>query len=118
MFALMQLRSKYPYPWQRGRSCVQSIRYFVPFSGRKIRGVNIEPGEGFDEMKAFEENKKKIMEDDKMLQSKIANMRNELQEILAALTEVNLVSQEGTGLNPLSKLLPVQLIMRGKCFCF
>lgn len=79
-------------------------------------GVTIDSGQGYEETKEMEKERKRVMEEDKLLQSKIATLRRELQQILATIGDVNLVTSENRGgLNPLRKLLPVQLIMRGKC---
>jgi hypothetical protein len=69
-------------------------------------------------MMEMEQERKRIMEEDKLLQSKIATLRRELQQFLVTIGDVNLVTSENRGgLNPLRKLLPVQLFMRGKGGC-
>jgi len=118
MLALMSRRSKHPSPWLQTKSFSHHLRKSTPLiQSIKSKGVKIVPGEGYTTMKEMEEERKRVMEEDKMLQSKIATVRSELQHILAAISEVDLVTNEnGGGLNPLKKLLPVQLLLRGKYF--
>jgi len=116
MLILMSRRSNHPSPWYRSRSFFFYLRCFLPFlPAADSRGVHIDAGEGVKEQREMEEKRKKTMEEDKMLQSKIATVRRELQQMLAAVNQVNLVTSERNGLHPLSRLLPVQLILRGMC---
>jgi len=116
LMILMSRQSNHPSPWHKSRSFTAHIADQVPFLATKSEhGVSIERDQGYDEMMEMETERKRIMEEDKLLQSKIATIRRELQQILATLSDVNLVTSENRGgLNPLRKLLPVQLILRGK----
>jgi hypothetical protein len=118
MLILMSRSSKHPSPWLQTKSFSHHLRKLTPLiPSAKSEGVKIVPGEGYTTMKGMEEERKRVREEDKMLQSKIASVRSELQQILAAISQVDLVTNEnGGGLNPLRKLLPVQLLLRGKYF--
>lgn len=109
---LMVRQRNHPSPWHKARSIDP-----IPFVPRKTPfGETIDSGQGYEEMKRMEEERKRVMEEDKLLQSKIATLRRELQQFLATISDVNLVTSENRGgLNPLRKLLPVQLVMKGKC---
>jgi hypothetical protein len=101
----------HPSPWHKAPSIDP-----MPFlsSRKRVCGETIDRGQGYEEMQEMENERKRVMEEDKLLQSKIATLRRELQQILATISDVNLVTSENRGgLNPLRKLLPVQLIMRG-----
>jgi len=118
MLFLMCRQNRDPYPWSQTGSFSHHLKSFVPYlPTERSHGESIYEGQGFKEKQEQDEERKKIMEEDKMLHSKIARVRRELEQILAAVSEVNLDTYEGVGgLNPLSRLLPVQLILRGALF--
>ncbi len=116
MIVLMLRRRGHPSPWYRSKSFFHHLRSFTPFlRSPRTKGVSIERYEGFKAKVEMEELRKKTIEEDKMLQSRIAAFRTELQEMLSALSEIHLdTTPEGRRFNPLSRLLPLQLLLRGE----
>ncbi len=116
MMIILMLRKRFhPSPWHRSNSFFYHLKSFLPFaSSCRRKGVTIDPFQGYQAKVEMDEWRKNKIADDKLLQSKIAKVREELQQMLSALSEINLDTHERTGgINPLSRLLPVQLILRG-----
>ncbi len=115
---LMSRSSRDPYPWSKTDSFCHHLRGILPFlSSEKSPGESIVEGQGFKEKQDQDAERKKIIEEDKMIHSKIAALRRELEQIIVAVGEVNLDTNERSGgLNPFSRLLPIQLILRGEFF--
>ena len=115
----MNRRRNHPCPWYRSMSYLDYAKFFLPFLiSKEPKGVTIRVGEGFEEKERMEADRKKQMEEDKLLQEKIARVRRELNEILVTISDASLKASEDRAIksfNPLSKLLPIQLILRGTC---
>lgn len=116
MSVLMIRQNRNPSPWFRKKAFSHHLYEFVPLRPGGIdNGRTIEAHEGFEENKKLNEERKQLMEDDKMLQSKIAALRRELQQIFESVSDVSLDTYDNVGsLNLMSKLLPIQLILRGE----
>ena len=115
MLVNMNRRKNHPCPWYQSRAFRDYLKLFLPFyESIEPKGVTIEPGEGFEEKERMEARRKQQMEDDKLLQAKIAKVREELNEILVSVSDSNLQTENQSAFNPLSKLLPVQLVLRGR----
>jgi len=114
MFVLTCEQHRHPSPWYRGKSFSHHLRRFISSELITSKGESIDVNEGFKEMKEMEKERQKIAEEDNMLQAQISAVKRELQQILAAVSSVVTIrtNEDVGGLNPLSKLLPVQLIMR------
>jgi hypothetical protein len=113
MYLQMNRRSNNPSPWHRSHSFWYHMMQILPlFSVFPKQGITIEMGEGYDEMIEQEKERQKILEEDKILQAKISSVRQELNSILSALSDFSLQTTEmANAFNPLSKLLPVQLLL-------
>jgi len=118
MIILMSRKRFHPSPWHRSNSFFHHLKSILPFaSSSRRKGVTIDPYQGHKAKVEMDEWRKNKIVDDKLLQSKITKVREELQQMLSALSEINLDTHERTGgLNPLSRLLPVQLILRDIIF--
>lgn len=113
MYLQMNRRSRNPSPWHRSHSFWFHLTRILPFfSWTQKQGITIEKGEGYDEMLEREKQRQKTLEEDKLLQAKISSVRQELNSILAALSDFSLQTTEmANAFNPLSKLLPLQLLL-------
>lgn len=109
-------RSNYPAPMYQSKSFFYYVRSVFPFFRQETRvGVNIDAYEGHLEEQSMIRRKKKRMKENQRLKNQIAHVRGEMQKIVAALTDLSIhTSEVGANINPLSKLLPVQLLLRGK----
>ncbi len=109
-------RSNYPAPIHRSKSYLHHLSCFLPKSlQRACPGVEINASEGQVEVEVMRRRKKKRMENNQRLKSQIAHVRREMQKILAALSDWSMdTNDNGVNYNPLSKLLPIQLLLRGK----
>ena len=120
MLTLMSRHHADPYPWSKKSSFSHHLKNCLPLprfikGSSSGKGETIDEGQGFQERKECDERRRKIMEEDKKLNSKINNMKRDLEAILLAVSEVNLDTSDRVGLNPLSRLLPIQLMLRGEC---
>lgn len=99
----------------RSKSFLYHLRSLLPRPLRKTNdGEEIDAFEGHLEEQIMKRIKKKRMEKNQRLKSQIAHVRNEMQKILVALTDLSMdTSEGGVNYNPLSRLLPVQLVLRG-----
>ena len=115
MLVQMSRRKNDPSPWFRCKSfmtCIATL--LLPFIDNN-HGTTIEVGDGFHEKIKGEENKRKKIEEDKRLQENIAAVRRELQQILSSFGDFSLqTNEDGASLNPLKRLLPIQLLLKGK----
>ena len=116
LLAVSNRRSNFPAPIHRSKSFLYHFNSFFPQSGQnKLSGLNIKAGEGYAEMKAMEEKRKNDLEANKELKKRIAQVRREMQQILDVLSTLNLDTTEGgVTYNPLSRLLPIQLLLKGE----
>lgn len=114
MLILMCHQNRHPSPWHRTKSFAHHLgRHTFSGSFGKAEGETIHAKQGFEETKEMHEARKKIMEENKMLKSQIAAVRRELKKLLSAVSDVHIKTcEDGSALNPLGKLLPVQLILR------
>mmetsp|Transcript_19961 Transcript_19961/g.22835 ORF Transcript_19961/g.22835 Transcript_19961/m.22835 type:complete len:1095 (+) Transcript_19961:84-3368(+) len=114
MFVLICEQHRHPSPWYKGKSFSYHLRRFISSEFMTSQGESVDVNEGFKEMEAMEKEQQKIMEEDKILQAQISAVKRDLQQILAAVSSVVTIrtNEDVGGLNPLNKLLPVQLIMR------
>jgi hypothetical protein len=113
MYLQMNRRSNHPSPWHRSHSFWHHLMQLLPFfSLNQKPGITIEKDEGHVEMLEREKERQKTLEEDKLLQAKISSVRQELNSILAALSDFSLQTTEmANAFNPLSKLLPLQLLL-------
>ena len=116
MLVQMNHRKNDPSPWYRCKTFNKWFpTAFLPFYNNSD-GININAGDGIRERLEIEKEKLRRIEEDKLLQEKIAAVRSELQQILSSLGDFSLhTSDDGVSLNPLKRLLPIQLILKGKC---
>jgi hypothetical protein len=115
MLIQMNRRKNEPSPWFRCKPFTTCITTALLRFEDNTHGTNIDSGDGIHEKIKNEENKKKKIEEDKRLQENIAAVRRELQQILSSLGDLSLhTNEDGASLNPLKRLLPVQLLLKGK----
>ncbi len=117
LLAISGNRSDYPAPLYRSKSFLYYMsKMLLPSNLQKYRnGENIGRFEGLN--KAEEMKKKKLdrKEANKKFRAQIAHVRREMQLFLASLSDLSLhTSEDGFKYNPLSRLLPIQLLLKGK----
>lgn len=115
---ILNTRSSCPSPLYRTKSFMFHLKSLLLPSSQTQQedDQTINPHEGIQEIQVRNLKKKKMIEANKRLKNRIAHVRREMQQILAALSDLSLDTSENSGYNPLSRLLPVQLILRGKFY--
>jgi len=79
----------------------------------KHKGIHIAAGEGYLESELLKQEWDKRYEEEQNKKSQISKLRRELQKILQVVQDSSIHTIDKTnGINPLTKLLPIQLILR------
>ena len=109
-------RSNYPAPLYRSKSFFYHLNSFLPSGMQKtMNGENIHAAEGYEKAEEMKQKKLRRMEANKKFRTQIANIRREMQLFLVSLSDLSLHTNEaGVKYNPLSRLLPIQLLLKGK----
>ncbi len=117
LLIILHKRSHRPSPLYRSKSLFYHLSYLFPEIKSNEEGQSISRGEGYHEEEEIKRKKKERMEANKRLKVRIAAVRREMQEFLQALSDLSLhTSEGGVNYNPLSRLLPIQLLLKGKSY--
>lgn len=82
---------------------------------KALNGEDIDAAEGYDKAEEMKQKKLKRMEANKQFRTQIANIRREMQLFLVSLSDLSLhTNEDGVKYNPMSRLLPIQLLLKGK----
>ena len=115
LLTILQKRSNYPSPLYRSKSFFYHLNSFFPLTYKNHTGAKIDAGEGSEEEERMKRRKKEQMEANQQLKTRIAEIRREMQKFLAALSDLTLhTSEVRVSINPLSRLLPIQLLLKGE----
>lgn len=110
MLVLMKKKQSHPSPWYR---CKPVSCNLLPFLNISMQ-THIRPGEGAKQSEALKVSWKERIEREKKMQSEITRLRSEIQKVLVGMGKKISIQtrEEGDSLNPLTRLLPIQLLLK------
>lgn len=114
MLILMVQKQSHPSPWYRCKPFGYSLFRFLNLSLK----TSIQPGEGAEQSEALKVSWKEKIEHEKEMQSEISRLRSEIQKVLVGMGKKISIQtrEEGDSLNPLTRLLPIQLLLKDFLF--
>ncbi len=109
-------RSNFPAPLYRSKSFMYYMKIFLPSTVKlRVEGETISASEGFEKVEEMRLKRIKRVEANKKFKEQINRVKRQMQQFLASLSDLSLhTNEDGVKYNPLSRLLPIQLLLKGK----